>query len=85
MELGSIEHKNLLKKGIHKVAQKTIFLSLGLAIFLNIPIIVRENSFSQILSYTGLTILVVGVVYALMIAFNKYRQVIFPFDKQHNQ
>jgi hypothetical protein len=85
MELGSIEHKNLLKKGIYQVAKKTIFISLGLAIFLNIPIIVRENTFSQGLSYTGIAILIVGTIYALTIAFNKYRQVILPFDKQHNQ
>jgi hypothetical protein len=85
MELGSKEHKQLLKRGIHKVAIKTILVSIGLAIFLTVPSLVRENSFSNGLAMAGQAILVVGIVYALTIAFNKYRQVIFPFDEQHRQ
>ncbi len=85
MELGSKEHKKLLQRGIFKVAQKTMLVSVGIAIFLNIPAQVRENTFSQGLSYAGQAIFVIGIVYALVIAFNKYRQIILPFEQQHSK
>ena len=85
MEIGSKEHKQVLKKGIHKVAIKTILMAAGLAVFLNIPSLLRENTFSNGLALTGLAILVIGVAYAFLVAFNKYRKVIFPFDEQHNK
>ena len=47
MELGSKEHKKLLQRGIFKVAQKTMLVSVGIALFLNIPAQVRENTFFQ--------------------------------------
>jgi hypothetical protein len=81
MELESKKHKALLLKNIIKITLKTIFISFVVAIFFNIPLIVRENTFSQGLAYAGQAMFIIGVIYALFIAFKKYQQIILPFDK----
>jgi len=85
MEIGSKEHKQALKQSIYKIAIKTILVSLGIAIFFSIPSFVRENDFSLGLALFGQVALIIGVLYALVVAFNKYRQIILPFDEQYKK
>ncbi|KUJ74258.1 hypothetical protein AVO42_02245 [Thiomicrospira sp. XS5] len=74
MEIGSKEHKQLLMKGILKIALKTIFLGWVLGVLLMVPSFIRENTFSIGLSYAGQTIIWIALIYALAIAYKKYRQ-----------
>lgn len=74
MEIGSKEHKQLLMKGILKIALKTIFLGWVLGVLLMVPSFIRENIFSIGLSYAGQTIIWIALIYALAIAYKKYRQ-----------
>ncbi len=74
MEIGSEEHKQLLMKGILRIALKTIFLGWILGVLLMVPSFIRENTFSIGLSYAGQTIIWITLIYALAIAYKKYRQ-----------
>ncbi|MGC9386847.1 MAG: hypothetical protein ACP5D0_07875 [Hydrogenovibrio sp.] len=73
MEIGSPEHKRLLRNGIIRVAVKTIFFGWLLGIALMLPSWVRENTFSTGLAYAGLVIIWVTLIYALLIAVKKAR------------
>ncbi|CAN8139232.1 hypothetical protein J3998_11390 [Thiomicrorhabdus sp. 6S2-11] len=79
MELGSAEHKQLLRKSIFKVAWKTASIGIFLGILLIIPSLVRENSFSAGLSYAGWAIMLGFISYALIIAWKKYQKVMKDF------
>jgi hypothetical protein len=61
-------------KGILKIALKTIFLGWVLGVLLMVPSFIRENTFSIGLSYAGQTIIWIALIYALAIAYKKYRQ-----------
>ncbi|BBP44740.1 hypothetical protein THMIRHAS_01130 [Thiosulfatimonas sediminis] len=79
MELGSAEHKKLLRNSILKIAWKTASIGIFLGILLIIPSLVRENSFSNGLAYAGWSIMLAFSSYALFIAWQKYRKVMKDF------
>lgn len=85
MELGSKTHKQLLLKGILKVAFKTVTLGLFIGVLLIIPSIFRENTFSIGLAFLGDAVILGTLGYALFIAFKKYQKIIKPFDKIYNK
>ena len=85
MELGSKTHKQLLLKGILKVAFKTAMLGLFIGILLIIPSIFRENAFSIGLAFFGDAVILGALVYAFFIAFKKYQKIIKPFDETYNK
>ncbi len=85
MELGSKTHKQLLLKGILKVAFKTVFLGLFIGVLLIIPSIFRENTFSIGLAFLGDAVILGAVGYAMYIAFKKYQKIIKPFDATYRK
>lgn len=74
MEIGSAEHKRLLTKGIVKIAVKTISIGLVVGLFLMIPSLIRENTFSIGLALAGQAIIAIALFYALSVAFVKYKK-----------
>ena len=85
MELGSKTHKQLLLKGILKVAFKTAMLGLFIGILLILPSIFRENTFSIGLAFVGDAVILGTVGYAMYIAFKKYQKIIKPFDETYRK
>lgn len=85
MELGSKTHKQLLLKGILKVAFKTATLGLVIGILLIIPSIIRENAFSVGLAFLGDAVILGALGYAFFIAFKKHQKIIKPFDETYNK
>ena len=85
MELGSKTHKQLLLKGILKVAFKTAFLGLIIGILMILPSIFRENSFSMGLAFLGDAVILTAVGYASYIAYKKYQKIIKPFNETYNK
>lgn len=79
MQLGSAEHKQLLRKSILKVAWKTASIGIFLGILLIIPSLVRENAFSSGLAFAGWAIMLSFISYALLIAWKKYHKVMKDF------
>jgi O-antigen/teichoic acid export membrane protein len=79
MQLGSKEHKQLLVKGILKVALKTMLLGLVVGVVLILPSFLRENAFSTGLAYLGDAIIIGSMMYAIAIAYQKYLKIIKPF------
>lgn len=79
MELGSTEHKRLLRKSIIKTAWKTASIGIFLGVLLIIPSLVRENTFSTGLAYTGWAFILGFSGYAALIAVKKYRKVMNGF------
>lgn len=73
MEIGSPEHKQLLRKSIIKMAIRKLTFGTVIGIMLMLPSILRENAFSSGLALTGQIIIAITVVYTLVIAFKKYR------------
>lgn len=80
MDTNSQEHKQLILRSIVKMSLKTMTLGLILSCVLMIPSLVRENEFSMGLFWVGLSFLIVSIVYALGVAFKKYRMVRSSFD-----
>ncbi len=85
MELGSKTHKQLLLKGILKVAFKTAILGLFIGILLIIPSIFRENAFSIGLAFFGDAVILGSLTYAAIIAYKKHQKIIKPFDETYNK
>jgi hypothetical protein len=81
MEIGSAEHRQLLIKSIIKVAVKTISLGLVIGLFLIFPSLIRENDFSNGLALAGKTVVLVSLIYALVIAYSKYRKTLVGLSK----
>ncbi|CAN8141368.1 conserved hypothetical protein [uncultured Thiomicrorhabdus sp.] len=79
MELGSTEHKQLLRNSILKIAWKTASIGIFLGILLIIPSLVRENTFSTGLAYAGWAVMLGFIGYALIIAWKKYNKVMKDF------
>jgi len=75
MEIGSKEHKALLLNNIIKMSIKTAGLGLAMGIFLILPSLLVLNRFSTGLAYAGQAIIVISLIYALSIAFKKWRAV----------
>lgn len=84
MELGSAEHKQLLIKGILRVALKTALTGLIIGVLLMVPSIIRENAFSIGLGYAGLGIIIGSFGYASLLAWKKYQTIIKTFDETFN-
>jgi len=84
MELGSIEHKQKLMQGIFRVAFKTAIIGLIIGVLLMIPALIRHNTFSLGLAYTGFAIILGSQVYATLLAWRKYQKIIKPFDTMYN-
>ncbi|WP_024852264.1 hypothetical protein [Hydrogenovibrio kuenenii] len=74
MEIGSPEHKRLLTKSIVKIAVKTMTIGLVIGLFLMIPSLIRENTFSIGLALAGQAIIAIALIYALSVAFVKYKK-----------
>ncbi|WP_019895024.1 hypothetical protein [Hydrogenovibrio halophilus] len=74
MEIGSDEHRRLLKRGIRQTAIKTFLLGLIPGLMLMLPNLVRDNDFSRGLWWLGLGLIVVSGLYAGAIAYKKARQ-----------
>lgn len=85
MEIGSVEHKQLLLTGIIKVSVKIASLGLFLGVLLMIPMFIRENTFSTGLYYAGIAIILSSSFYALFLGYRKYRAIIQPFNKQYSK
>lgn len=83
MELGSPEHKSLLKQGIIKVSLKIASMGLFLGVMFMIPSFVRENTFSMGLFYLGSAIVLGSALYATLLGYQKYQKLIKPFDQNH--
>jgi len=79
MEVGSKEHKQLLRKAIFKTALKTFTLGAVIGIMLVIPSLVRENSFSLLMEKIGLSIIAGSFAYASYIAWKKSKSVFRDF------
>ena len=75
MDINSKEHQQLIIRSILKVSIKTMTLGLVVGLILMAPSFVRENAFSQGLFWVGFSVLVVSIVYALGVAFKKFRMV----------
>lgn len=76
MDIGSKEHKQMLTNSIIKIAVKTAAIGLVVGVFLMLPSLLRENTFSIGLAYAGQAIVMLSLVYAIVIAAKKYRQTI---------
>ncbi|HHT00534.1 MAG TPA: hypothetical protein ENK73_06735 [Thiomicrospira sp.] len=83
MELGSAEHKQLLTKGIVKVAVKTASIGFFLGFLFMLPSFFRDNAFSSGLFFLGTGVIFVSLFYALTIAYKKYQRIIKPFASNH--
>lgn len=83
MELGSTEHKQKLLQGIIRVALKTATLGLLLGIMLIVPLLFRENTFSIGLAYAGVVIIIGSQLYATLLAWKKYKNIIKPFNETY--
>lgn len=75
MDTNSQEHQQLIMRSILKMSIKTMTLGLVISVILMAPSLVRENAFSMGLFWAGLSFLIVSIVYALGVAFKKYRMV----------
>ena len=75
MEIGSKEHKQLLRNSILKTALKTFSLGAFIGILLIIPSLVRENSFSLLMEKIGLTVIALSFAYASYIAWKKFKSI----------
>jgi hypothetical protein len=74
MEIGSNEHRRLLKRGITRTGIKTFALGLIPGLMLMLPNLVRDNDFSRGLWWLGWVLIGASALYALGIAIKKYRQ-----------
>jgi len=74
MDIGSKEHKQILLNSIVKIAVKTATIGFVIGVFLMLPSLLRENTFSTGLAYAGQAIVIFSLVYAIAIAIKKYRQ-----------
>lgn len=84
MELGSAEHKQKLTQGILRVALKTAVLGMIVGIIMIIPMLVRTNTFSLGLAYSGFAIILGSQLFATVLAWKKYQKIIKPFDAMYN-
>lgn len=75
MEIGSKEHKALLRYAIIKTALRTFSLGALIGLMLIVPSLVRENSFSQMLAKIGVSVIAVSLIYAGWIALSKAKKV----------
>ncbi|WP_130536390.1 hypothetical protein [Thiomicrorhabdus indica] len=82
MELGSVEHKELLWKSIRKTALKTFYLGAFIGILMIIPSLIYTNTFSLGLAYAGAAIVIATGLYAGWTAWQKYQKLIKPFAEQ---
>lgn len=80
MEIGSPEHKRLLRQGIVRMALRKITIATVIGIMLMLPSVLRENAFSTGLAYTGQAIIGFMLIYTLIIAIKKYRNTIGKLD-----
>lgn len=75
MNMDTKEHRQLLNRTIFKMALKTMALAFVLGVVLMIPAQLRFNTFSSTLQILGQTVIVLGVIYAVWIAWKKYRAI----------
>jgi phosphoribosyl-dephospho-CoA transferase len=75
MEIGSKEHKALLRNAIVKTALRTFSLGALIGLMLIVPLLVRENSFSQMLAKIGISVIAVSLIYAGWVALSKAKKV----------
>lgn len=80
MEIGSPEHRQLLRKAIIQMAIKKLTFGTVIGILLIIPSIVRENDFSTGLAFTGQAVIILTLIYTLVIAVKKYRNTLGKLD-----
>lgn len=82
MELGSEEHKNLLLRSIYRTAMRIVLTGFAIGIFLMLPILLRENTFSTGLFFMGVAIMLGTLIYAAILSRKKYTRLIKPFNNQ---
>lgn len=80
MEIGSPEHKQLLRKAIIQMAVKKLTIGVVLGLLLMLPSLLRENDFSTGLAMVGQIIIGLTVIYTLIIALKKYRNTLGQLD-----
>lgn len=80
MELGSAQHKQLLLKGLLKVAFKTTLLGLSIGLVFMVPYFIRDNLFSTGLFYMGTVIVFISLIYSVTLAYKKYQRLIKNFS-----
>ncbi|MBN2647486.1 MAG: hypothetical protein JXR44_06855 [Thiotrichales bacterium] len=79
MELGSEQHKRLLRMSIMKVAWKTASIGLFFGFLLIIPSLIRDNPLVNGLALAGYGLMLSFIGYALYIAWRKYQKIFKTF------
>ena len=75
MDIGSPAHRSMLYKTVFKMAFKTSMIAIAIGVFLRLPSLLRENTFSMTMLMLSNIVIVLGIGYALWIAWKKHRAI----------